>query len=79
MKIAIFIFVMLLTTVFASAELMDCRCDCSQSSVAIKNQDTFRRGLEISLITLAVLLVILGLFVGYSRFKKHNDEGENYY
>ena len=81
MKIDIFIFVMLLTTIFASAEMMDCRCDCG-SSITKQEQVPLKDGLKVALVVLIVLLVIFGLVLGFSRLKKDKDdedEGENYY
>jgi uncharacterized membrane protein len=43
--------------------------------------DTFslRNGLEIALIVLVVLLVIIGLIVGFSRLRRDEDEEQTYY
>jgi uncharacterized membrane protein len=49
--------------------------------VAAKVADTFnlRNGLEIALIVLVVLLVIIGLIVGFSRLRKDDEEEQTYY
>jgi len=38
-----------------------------------------RGGLEIALIVLVVLLVIIGLIVGFSRLRKDDEEEQTYY
>jgi len=43
------------------------------------NDYNLRNGLEIALIILVVVLVIVGLIVGFSRLKKDDEEGKNYY
>lgn len=40
---------------------------------------SLRNGLEIALIVLVVLLVIIGLIVGFSRLRKDDDEDQTYY
>ncbi|MFA6461294.1 MAG: hypothetical protein WCV90_03430 [Candidatus Woesearchaeota archaeon] len=47
--------------------------------VAAGNDYNLRNGLEIALIILVVVLVIVGLIVGFSRLKKDDEEGKNYY
>ncbi|MFH0701708.1 MAG: hypothetical protein V2A62_04690 [Candidatus Woesearchaeota archaeon] len=46
---------------------------------AIDTSYNLRNGLEIALIVLVVVLVIVGLIVGFSRLKKDDEEGKNYY
>ena len=45
------------------------------------NKVSLRNGLEIALIVLVVLLVIIGLILGFSRMKKddNNEEDQTYY
>jgi uncharacterized membrane protein len=47
--------------------------------VAEEGNYNLRNGLEIALIVLVVVLVIVGLIVGFSRLKKDDEEGKNYY
>ncbi|MEK6938167.1 MAG: hypothetical protein AABX04_03920 [Nanoarchaeota archaeon] len=46
---------------------------------AVDTGYNLRNGLEIALIVLVVVLVIVGLIVGFSRLKKDDEEGKNYY
>ncbi|MEK6901047.1 MAG: hypothetical protein AABX37_01770 [Nanoarchaeota archaeon] len=50
-----------------------------QTSGADGTNVNLRNGLEIALIVLVVLLVIIGLIVGFSRLRKDNEEEQTYY
>jgi uncharacterized membrane protein len=51
--------------------------EASKSSAA--EPISLRNGLEIALIVLVVLLVIIGLIVGFSRLRRDEDEDQTYY
>lgn len=52
-----------------------------EAVVAGTSSDDLRRGLEIGLIILVVILILLGLIVGFTRMRKHDgeDETQTYY
>ncbi len=50
-----------------------------QSASAADNGPSLRNGLEIALIVLVVLLVLMGLVIGFSRLRKDDDGEEKYY
>ncbi|HLC52174.1 MAG TPA: hypothetical protein VJI98_02925 [Candidatus Nanoarchaeia archaeon] len=50
-----------------------------EGSDNMKDPVSLRNGLEIALIVLVVLLVIIGLIVGFSRLRKDDDEDQTYY
>ncbi len=49
------------------------------SVVAGSDNFNLRNGLEIALIVLVVLLVVIGLIVGFSRLKRDDEEEQTYY
>ncbi len=51
----------------------------TKQSVGPADTGSLRNGLEIALIVLVVLLVIVGLIVGFSRLRKDNEEEQTYY
>jgi len=46
---------------------------------AASNETSLRNGLELALVVLVVLLVLLGLAIGFSRLRKDDDGEEKYY
>ena len=50
-----------------------------QGTSADKESVSLRNGLEIALVVLVVLLVLVGLVIGFSRLRKDNDGEEKYY
>mgnify|MGYP001611850189 CR=1 FL=1 len=50
-----------------------------QGTSANKESANLRNGLEIALVVLVVLLVLVGLVIGFSRLRKDNDGEEKYY
>lgn len=55
------------------------KANVAGTAVAVDDNYNLRNGLEIALIVLVVVLVIVGLIVGFSRLKKDDEEGKNYY
>ena len=63
-----------LETVTLSANVVDAKANSTgKDSVSLRN------GLEIALIVLVVLLVIIGLIVGFSRLRKDDEDDKTYY
>jgi uncharacterized membrane protein len=62
----------MLETVALNANVVD-------SSEAPRDSVSLRNGLEIALIVLVVLLVIIGLIVGFSRLRKDDEDDQTYY
>ena len=56
------------------------KADVSGKEAAATESVSLRNGLEIALIVLVVLLVVMGLVIGFSRLRKDDDgEDQTYY
>ena len=63
-----------------SLETIALKANVMQNNAASAGKDlSLRNGLEIALIVLVVLLVIIGLIVGFSRLRKDEDDEQAYY